>query len=206
METCKQDHHSSLIGKKNQKCSLQSDLPAVISKNINKAKYRKADSQHGKLTRNNLELLFATVITHFNQVFSEELDGTLLDSSIEYNIKPSVYSISDRIVTLTTDLFGTYFDLHPELKEQEALDQYMNMLYSSIYMATSDFREMLDRCHQLDEEASSVLDEISDNIIEKGDEFIDSFGFTCNEFISEIDINESELPRHYLWSHELHSH
>lgn len=205
MESYKQDHHSSLIGKKNQKSAVQNDLPAVISKNITKVSYRKKSHQPSKLD-DNLELLFASFIAYFNQVFEEDLGGILLDNSMEPDLKSSISSFSDRIVTVTTDLFETYFDLHPELSEQEALDQYMNMLYSSINMTVSDFKEMLDRLHQLDEETSSALDEISDSIIEKGNEFIDSFGFACNEFINDVETSESELPRHYLWSHELQSH
>ncbi|MGB0205735.1 MAG: hypothetical protein ACPF9K_11880 [Neptuniibacter sp.] len=205
MESYKQDHHSSLIGKKNQKNAVHNDLPAVISKNITKVSYRKKSHQHSNLD-DNLELLFASFIAYFNQVFEEDLGGILLDNSMEPDLKSSVSSFSDRIVTVTTDLFETYFDLHPELSEQEALDQYMNMLYSSINMTVSDFKEMLDRLHQLDEETSSALDEISDSIIEKGNEFIDSFGFACNEFINDVETSESELPRHYLWSHELQSH
>lgn len=205
MESYKQDHHSSLIGKKNQKSAVQNDLPAVISKNITKVSYRKKSHQPSKFD-DNLELLFASFIAYFNQVFEEDLGGILLDNSMEPDLKSSISSFSDRIVTVTTDLFETYFDLHPELSEQEALDQYMNMLYSSINMTVSDFKEMLDRLHQLDEETSSALDEISDSIIEKGNEFIDSFGFACNEFINDVESNESELPRHYLWSHELQSH
>jgi hypothetical protein len=205
MESYKQDHHSSLIGKKNQKSAVQNDLPAVISKNITKVNYRKKSHQPSNLD-DNLELLFASFIAYFNQVFEEDLGGILLDNSMEPDLKSSIPSFSDRIVTVTTDLFETYFDLHPELSEQEALDQYMNMLYSSINMTVSDFKEMLDRLHQLDEETSSALDEISDSIIEKGNEFIDSFGFACNEFINDVETSESELPRHYLWSHELQSH
>ena len=205
MESYKQDHHSSLIGKKNQKSAVQNDLPAVISKNITKVSYRKKSHQPSNLD-DNLELLFASFIAYFNQVFEEDLGGILLDNSIEPDLKSSISSFSDRIVTVTTDLFETYFDLHPELSEQEALDQYMNMLYSSINMTVSDFKEMLDRLQQLDEETSSALDEISDSIIEKGNEFIDSFGFACNEFINDVETSESELPRHYLWSHELQSH
>lgn len=205
MESYKQDHHSSLIGNKNQKKAVHNDLPAVISKNITKVNYRKANQQPRKLD-DHLELLFTSLIAHFNHVFEEDLGGTVLDISMEPDLKSSISSFSDRVTTVTTDLFGTYFDLHPELNEQEALDQYMNMLYSSINMTISDFKEMLDGFHQLDEETSSALDEISDSIIEKGNEFIDSFGFACDEFIGDAETSESDLPRHYLWSHELQSH
>lgn len=207
MEIYKRAQHSTLIGKRNQKQAIPVDSSVVISREANRLSYNKRfKSQQPGIGNNNLELLFQAVIFHFNHVFEDDLGKTSLDSFIEPEQELSIHSISDRIVTLTTDVFRTYFDLHPELTEPKALDQFMNMAYASIEMAFADIKEILDNFHQLDDEAASFLDDIAENIAEKNSEFINSFGYTCDEYFSSSIPDDSEEPSHYLWSKELHSH
>ena len=82
----------------------------------------------------------------------------------------------------------------------------MNMAYASIEMAFADIKEILDNFHQLDDEAASFLDDIAENIAEKNSEFINSFGYTCDEYFGNTIADDAEKPSHYLWSKELISH
>ena len=207
MEIYKQAQHSTLIGKRNQKHAVATDSSVVISRETNRSSYKQRfKSEQSSIGNNNLELLFQAIIFHFNHVFEEDLGKTSLDSFLEPGQELSMHSISDKVVTLTTEVFRTYFELHPELTEHKALDQFMNMAYASIEMAFADIKEILDNFHLLDDEAASFLDDIAENIAEKNSEFISSFGYMCNEsFVSSMP-DDSEKPSHYLWSKELHSH
>lgn len=207
MESYKRAQHSTLIGKRNKKQTVATDSSVVISREINRSSYKQRfKSQQPGIGNNNLELLFQAIIFHFNHVFEDDLGTTSLDSFLETEQELSIHSISDRIVTLTTDVFRTYFELHPELTEHKALDQFMNMAYASIEMAFADIKEILDNFHQLDDEAASFLDDIAENIAEKNSEFINSFGYTCDEYFGNTIADDAEKPSHYLWSKELISH
>ncbi|MGI1670063.1 MAG: DUF5610 domain-containing protein [Neptuniibacter sp.] len=207
MESYKRAQHSTLIGKRNQKQAVTTDSSVVISREINRSNYKKRfRSQQPGIGRNNLELLFQAFIFHFNHVFEDDLGKTSLDSFLEPGQELSIHSISDKVVTLTTDIFRTYFELHPELTEQKALDQFMNMACASIEMAFADIKEILDNFHLLDDEATSFLDDVAENIAERNSEFINSFGYSCDEYFGSSMPDDSEKPSHYLWSKELISH
>ncbi len=103
-------------------------------------------------------LLFKTALEALREALESTLGPKAIDNAYESGLDVSPDATANRIVSLSTGFFSLYQEQHPELSENEQLDNFLEIIGGGIEKGFTEAREILDGLGVLDE-----LD-IADNI------------------------------------------
>lgn len=140
---------------------------------------------------NSQALVYKAAIEQINEILAPDLGERPLDSALESGLDVSPEAVADRIVAMTTGMFGNYLDSHPELSEEAALERFMNLIGEGITRGFEEAREILDSLSVLEGDIASNIDQTYELTIEGLEAFSLSFGFEESNFDTNDYLNYS---------------
>lgn len=136
-ELRKTEHSAETLQKQMNAAILQSDLNVSINSGDQ-----------------SLSLLYKTAIEGINDVLGE---NAIQDAS-ESGLDVSPEATAERIVSMSTAFFPSYFDQHPEMTEQEAAEEFTKLIGQGIDNGFAEAREILAGLNVLEGNIANNID------------------------------------------------
>ncbi|MCI2282798.1 DUF5610 domain-containing protein [Colwellia sp. MSW7] len=122
-----------------------------------------------------LSLLLKTALQGIN----EALKGTEVETSIEEVYESGVdfspEATAERIVSFSTQFFGSYRDQHPEIAEDEALSAFVDIISGGIDQGFGEAKDILSGLKVLEGEIGDTIDKTYTLVQEGLQSFVESF-------------------------------
>jgi hypothetical protein len=122
-----------------------------------------------------LSLLLKTALQGIN----EALKGTEVETSIEEVYESGVdfspEATAERIVSFSTQFFGSYRDQHPEMAEDEALSAFVDIISGGIDQGFGEAKDILSGLKVLEGEIGDTIDKTYALVQEGLQSFVESF-------------------------------
>ena len=94
-------------------------------------------------------------------------------SALGANLDTSPEATADRIVDFATGFLGAFAQQHPELSEDEALMEFMDLIRSAIEEGFAQAREIIEAMNAMTGELDDTINQTYDLVQQKLDEFYD---------------------------------
>lgn len=91
-----------------------------------------------------LSLLYKTALNAINEKLAPSLGENAAQKAFENNLDTSPQATADRIVKGATDLFTTFKSDRPELTDDEAIDNFLNIISEGIETGFNEAKDILD--------------------------------------------------------------
>ena len=138
-----------------------------------------------------MALLFKAAIENINEALAPEMGPQAIEAAYESGLDISAEATADRIVSLTTAMFPSYLESHPELSIQEAATQFSELIGGGITQGFGEARDILDGLGVLTEEISTLIDDTYDQVQVKLQEFVDQQ--TQTDATTETVVEDSQV-------------
>ena len=105
-----------------------------------------------------LSLVYQAAIDAINEKLAPELGEQAIERAHEEGLDVSPQATADRIVSLTTGMFGRFQQHRPELAEPEQVERFLQLISSGIDQGFSEARDILDGLGVLEGDIASNID------------------------------------------------
>jgi len=136
-ELRKTEHSSETLQKQMNAAILQSDLNVSINSGDQ-----------------SLSLVYKTAIEGINDALGENA----IQNASESGLDVSPEATAERIVSMSTAFFPSYFDQHPEMTEQEAAENFTQLISQGIDNGFAEAREILAGLKVLEGDVADNID------------------------------------------------
>lgn len=120
-----------------------------------------------------MQLLYKSAIENLNQILEPDFGKDALSAQAGQDQSPE--AVAERIVSLTTGLFGKFLEQRPGVEQSAAAQQFREVLSQGIEQGFAEAREILEGLKVLDEGISSTIDKTYELVQSKLDEFFSRF-------------------------------
>lgn len=124
---------------------------------------------------NSMSLLFKSAIEQLNQVLAPELGDNAIQKAADSGMDFSPQATADRIVSLSTALFGKYAGQHPEKDLETALKDFTQLIGSGIDKGFAEARQILDGLQVLKGDIATNIDKTYDFVQAGLKSFVDNY-------------------------------
>lgn len=124
---------------------------------------------------NSMSLLFKSAIEQLNQVLAPELGDNAIQNAASSGMDFSPLATADRIVSLSTALFGKYAEQHPEKELETALKDFTKLIGGGIEKGFAEARQILDGLQVLKEDIASNIDKTYELVQSGLKSFVDDY-------------------------------
>lgn len=122
-----------------------------------------------------LSLLFKTALQGINEALKEGGVERSAEEIYESGLDFSPEATAERIVTLSTQLLGSYREQHPEMGEKESLTSFVDIISGGIDQGFAEAKDILDSLNVLNGEIAKNIDKTYELVQEGLQSFVDSF-------------------------------
>lgn len=109
-----------------------------------------------------MSLLYKTVLSSINDELATDLGPNAIEKAYENEVDVSPQATADRIVKSATAFYSSFKEQHPELSDDEALDNFIDIISQGIDTGFDDAKEILDGLSvlegEIEENISSTYD------------------------------------------------
>ncbi len=105
-----------------------------------------------------LALLYSAAIDAINEKLAPELGENALQRGIDEGVDVSPQATADRIVSLTTALFGRYQDSNTELSFEDQVNRFVEVISQGIEQGFNEARDILDGLGVLEGDIAADID------------------------------------------------
>ncbi|MEH6648774.1 MAG: DUF5610 domain-containing protein [Motiliproteus sp.] len=105
-----------------------------------------------------LALLYSAAIDAINEKLAPELGENALQRGIEEGVDVSPQATADRIVSLTTAMFGRYQDSNSDLSFADQVNRFVDVISGGIEQGFNEAREILDGLGVLEGDIAGNID------------------------------------------------
>lgn len=123
-----------------------------------------------------LSLTFKAAIEGINDALKETLGDNAIQNTYDSGLDMSPEATAERIVSLSTAFFGSYQQQHPELSQEEALTQFIDIISRGINTGFAEARNILSGLHVLEGDIADNINLTYDLVQHKLASFIENFG------------------------------
>jgi hypothetical protein len=113
-----------------------------------------------------------TAIEGINEVLKETLGDNPIQNAYESGLDVSPEATAERIVSLSTAFFGAYQEANPELNQEDALNQFVDVIRGGIDQGFAEAREILEGLNVLEGDIATNIDLTYDLVQQGLDNFL----------------------------------
>lgn len=117
-------------------------------------------------------LVLKTAIEGINEALKETLGENAIQNAYESGLDVSPEATADRIVSLSTAFFGAYQEANPELSQEDALNQFVDVIRGGIDQGFAEAREILEGLNVLEGDIATNIDLTYDLVQQGLDNFL----------------------------------
>jgi len=174
---------------------LDQVVPADVQRNqrIVEATLSSVELSSGKRPE---QLTLKVVIEEINIALEKDLGPRAIESSVESGLDVSPEATAERIVSLSTGMFGAFSDANPDLKGDALVDRFVEVIGSGIETGFAQAREILDGLGVLGGDIGSNVDATYERVQQKLEEFRQAHSTASNIAVdasSDVDQSIDEL-------------
>ena len=114
-----------------------------------------------------LSLVFQAAIDAINQQLAPELGEQAIQRTRDQGVDVSPEATAERIVSLTTGMFGRFQQHRPELSEPQQVDRFLELISSGIDQGFKEARDILDGLQVLEGDIATNIDRTYE-LVQKG--------------------------------------
>ncbi len=122
-----------------------------------------------------LSLLLKTALQGINEALKAGGVENTVEDAYDSGIDFSPEATAERIVSFSTQFFGSYKEQHPEMGEEELLTSFVDIISGGIDQGFGEAKEVLEGLKVLDGDISINIDKTYELIQEGLQSFVDSF-------------------------------
>lgn len=132
-------------------------------------------SQQVSLSTGNesLALIYTAAIDAINELLAPDLGENALQRGIDEGLDVSPEATADRIVSLTTALFGRYQDSNPQLSFEDQVNRFVEVISGGIEQGFNEARDILDGLSVLEGDIADNIDRTFELVQQGLQEFVD---------------------------------
>lgn len=173
---------------RNSQSSHQASASEKVQDNVETSSIR----EHLKLTKNkmilesalesnisagnkSMELLYRTAIENINAELEPIMGENAIQGAYESGLDVSPEATAERIVSMSTSFFGSYYKQHSEMPLGEALESFVSIIGGGIDTGFSEAKEILDGLSVLEGDIAENIDKTYVLVQEGLKAFIDNF-------------------------------
>ncbi len=123
-----------------------------------------------------LSLVLKTALEGINEALRGTLGDNAIQTAVDSGVDVSPEATAERIVSISTGLFDSFQEQHPELSQDEALTAFVDIVKSGIDTGFSEARDVLTSLNALGNgDVAGNIDETYTLVQEKLQSFVESF-------------------------------
>ena len=160
-----------------QKKASKAEDSAFIShkKQLNAAIVESTLSFSNSINDNPMSLVLKTALQGINDALKASGVETSVEETYQSGIDYSPEATAERIVSYSTQMFGSYKEQHPEMAEEEALTSFVEIIRGGIDQGFGEAKDILESLKVLEGDIESNIDKTYDFVQEGLKSFVDSF-------------------------------
>jgi len=160
-----------------QKKASKAEDSAFVShkKQLNAAIVESALSFSNSINDNPMSLVLKTALQGINDALKASGVETSVEETYQSGIDYSPEATAERIVSFSTQMFGSYKEQHPEMAEEEALTSFVEIIRGGIDQGFGEAKDILEGLKVLEGDIESNIETTYDFVQEGLKSFVDSF-------------------------------
>lgn len=144
--------------KETQKVGAAASQEQISSKDQLDAAIVDSSSVSLQVKDNPLSLVQQSAIEHINDLLREEFGANALETAYESGIDVSPEATAERIVSMSTSFYNSFRSNHPELSDEEARSQFIDVISAGIDQGFGEARDILESLSILEGEIEENVD------------------------------------------------